>query len=184
MLLTLALLTAPLAVGCSQDRHGRAGGRDTSSPSSAHPAAPLRHSAIVDEVIDGDTLATASRQRVRLVQIDAPESTRHDECYGAEATAELTALVPGGSRIVLERDPALDDRDGYGRLLRYVHIQGLNVNRELVRRGAASVWYYRGSRGRYAGELYDDVKFARARGLGLWGQCRDATFDVRRGVDT
>lgn len=50
--------------------------------------------------------------------------------------------------MTLEADARLDGKDRYGRLLRYVWRDGVNVNVELVRRGAAAPYFYRGDRGR------------------------------------
>lgn len=42
-----------------------------------------------------------------------------------------------GARITLQRDPTQPDRDSYGRLLRYVGRQGIDVQRDLLGAGAA-----------------------------------------------
>jgi micrococcal nuclease len=107
-----------------------------------------------------------------------------DECYADEATRELEAMLPPGARIRLEADPPLDRIDRYGRLLRYVHRSGTNVNLELVRRGAASVWFYDGERGRYADRLLAATRRAKAAKRGLWGACPDTPLDTSAGVDT
>jgi endonuclease YncB( thermonuclease family) len=151
---------------------------ETAAPAAPKPASqparpagrPRLRPARVARVIDGDTLETADGRRIRLVQIDAPESS--DECYGGEATAVLEGLLPPGSRIGLERDPRLDDVDRYGRLLRYVHTGRRNVNVVLVRRGAASVWFFDGDRGRYAARLLAAARSAKSRKRGAWGACR------------
>jgi micrococcal nuclease len=72
----------------------------------------------------------------------------------------------------LEADWRVDSVDRYGRLLRYVHRGALNLNLELVRRGAATVWFYHGERGRYAAQLLAAARRARAERLGLWGACK------------
>jgi endonuclease YncB( thermonuclease family) len=126
--------------------------------------------ATVERIIDGDTLVLRSREHVRLVQIDAPESG--EECYADAATRELTHLAPPGTRVTLETDPLLDRMDRYGRLLRYIRIGDANVNLVLVRRGAATPWFYRGDRGRYASRLLAAVAAARTEQRGLWGACR------------
>jgi micrococcal nuclease len=108
---------------------------------------------------------------VRLVQVDAPE-LGEGECYARAALGELRRLAPAGSRIALERDRRLDDRDRFGRLLRYVTAGTTVVNVELVRRGAAAPYFFRGERGRLAEELLDAVAEARSRRRGMWGACR------------
>ena len=133
-------------------------------------ASPPGQLATVDRVVDGDTLRTRGGARVRLLQIDAPESG--EECFAGAATHALVRLAPPGTRVVLETDPALDRRDRYGRLLRYVHVGGVNVNVELVRRGAATPYFYDGDRGRYAQRFLDAVTTARRERRGMWGACR------------
>jgi len=56
----------------------------------------------------------------------------------------LRVLLPNGSPIGLETDARLDRTDRYGRVLRFVWARGVNVDLELVRRGAAGVWLYDG----------------------------------------
>jgi endonuclease YncB( thermonuclease family) len=151
------------------------------APTPQPPSRPRLPAARVARVIDGDTLETADGRRIRLVQIDAPESS--GECYGAQATAALDALLPAGSRIGLERDPLLDEVDRYGRQLRYVFKGRRNLNVVLVRRGAASVWFFDGDRGRYANRLLATARTAKARKRGAWGACR-AQLDPTGGFAT
>lgn len=131
--------------------------------------------AVVASVGDGDTLRLRDGRRVRLVQIDAPEL--HGDCYGRASRAALRRLAPEGALVRLERDPALDARDGYGRLLRYVVVAGRNVNLTLVREGAASPYFYRKERGRYARELLEAVDEARRQRRGFWGACPGAELN-------
>jgi micrococcal nuclease len=137
----------------------------------------------VARIGDGDSLELADGTRVRLVQVDAPE-LGEGECYGAQATAALRRLLPPTTSIRLEADPRLDDVDRFGRLLRYVHRDGLNVNLELVRRGAASVWFVGGDRGRYADELLDAAEDAQDEGRGLWSACPGTELDPESAVAT
>jgi micrococcal nuclease len=125
----------------------------------------------VSQVVDGDTLDLRNGSRVRLVQIDTPELGTA-ECYSRAAARELQRLLPEGSAVRLEADSRLDQVDRYGRLLRYTHRGAMNVNLELVKRGAATVWFYEGDRGRYAGRLLAAARQARTRKRGLWGACR------------
>jgi endonuclease YncB( thermonuclease family) len=87
-------------------------------------------------IADGDTLtllATGSRQvRIRLAGIDAPESRQP---YGTRAQQELSALAFGKQARV-----KIQDTDRYGRTVGTVFVEALNVNQEMVRRGAA--WVY------------------------------------------
>ena len=141
-----------------------------------------RESGRVASIADGDTLRLADGRRVRLVQIDAPE--RGVECYGEEAQTALASLAPVGTRIVLEREPSLDDRDRFGRLLRTVLVGTRNVNLSLVERGAAAPYFYRGARSPRAGALLRAAERARVERRGLWGSCPAARLRPTRAVDS
>ena len=143
---------------------------------------PRGEAAVVEYVNDGDTLRTSDGRRVRLVQIDAPEL--HGDCFGKAALSALRRLAPPGSHISLVRDPALDAKDRYGRLLRYVFVGERNVNLALVREGAASPYFFRKQRGRYAGALLDAVDAARVARRGYWGACPDARLKTGLGSVT
>jgi Staphylococcal nuclease homologue len=79
----------------------------------------------------------------------------------------------------LYREPKTDAVDAYGRLLRYVFRarDGLNVNVQLVRVGAAAPYFYDYRRGRYAALLVHLALRARARHVGLWGRCPGTPWD-------
>jgi micrococcal nuclease len=87
---------------------------------------------------DGDTIRVRGRDgqpvTVRLACIDAPETAQGPP--GAEATATLRRLVEAGP---LELRPQTTDR--YGRTVAEVIAGGRNVNLEMVRTGAAFVFY-------------------------------------------
>jgi micrococcal nuclease len=137
---------------------------------------------VVASVVDGDTLTLRGGRRVRLVQIDAPELG--GECYSRAARTALLNLAPVASEILLEADPALDSVDGYGRILRYIWRGGVNVNVELVRRGAAAPYFFRGQRGKYAAQLLAAAVTARAARRGLWGASPRTRLDPDRPVET
>ena len=137
-------------------------------------------------VVDGDTVALTDGARVRLVQIDTPEVYNVPECYGKQASAVTERLLPRGTAIRIFQEPRTDSVDAYGRLLRYVvRIRdGLNVNLQLVRVGAAAPYFYDGRRGRYSRELVKLALRARSRRLGLWGRCPHTPWDPDHGVST
>ncbi len=156
----LVALVSALAIGTAEDVSASGRGE----------------SARVARVIDGDTIDLTSGARVRLLQIDTPEPGT-GECFSRAAGRELRRLLPVGASVVLEADPPLDRVDAYGRLLRYVRRGGVNVNLELVRRGAATVWFYQGERGRYAGRLLSAARSARSARRGIWGACPGAVWN-------
>lgn len=162
---------------------GAAVAAPTASAAPTAPAAPRSETAVVASVYDGDTLTLRDGRKVRLLQIDTPE-LGSGECYSRAAATALRALARPGSAVRLDPDPALDTVDRYGRLLRYIVRDGLNVNLELVRRGAAAPYFYRGERGRYSAQLLTAAKAAQAARRGLWGACPGARLAPERAVDT
>jgi micrococcal nuclease len=145
-------------------------------------SAPAARDAVVERVVDGDTIELAGGGRVRLVQIDAPE--KGEECYGDRATALARGLLAPGARVRIEPDLRLDQVDRFRRQLAYVFRGDENVNVTLVRRGAAGVWFFHGARGRYADELIAAAQEARAQRRGLWAACPQARFDPLAAVAT
>jgi endonuclease YncB( thermonuclease family) len=146
---------------------------------SAHPQrAASVVNATVRRVVDGDTIDTTAG-RVRLLQIDTPEVYNEPECYGTAASAETERLLPAGTRVALASDPALDQRDSYGRRLAYVWKGSSMINLRLVVDGAAAPYFYRGERGRYARPILRAALAARAAHRGLWGACRHGKVPLR-----
>ena len=87
----------------------------------------------VDKIVDGDTLRLGDGKTIRLTGINAPET---DEFYYEEAKEKLKELVLG-KKVRLEKDKS--DKDDYGRLLRYVYVDELFVNAEMIRLGLARI---------------------------------------------
>lgn len=140
-------------------------------PEDAIPAALV-------SVTDGDTIEVRLDGRleaVRMVGIDAEEAGgpyRDVECFGPEATDFLSGWLAPGDRLYLERDQ--ENRDPYGRLLRWVWLERDGevylLNEALVRAGYAERYRNTPNR-RYLDEVRAAEAFAQRHGLGLWGAC-------------
>ena len=141
------------------------------------PAAETSLSEVVqvERVVDGDTLwvttAGGQSEKVRILGIDTPEVSPPAECWAAEATAALAqALERDGITVELATDPMADDRDQYGRLLRYVEVDQVDVGLELVEQGHA--YLYRDADDLTRTEAYQDAReTAQDQQAGLWGTC-------------
>ena len=105
---------------------------------------------------------------------------RTEASVSRAAALALAQLVRPGTRVLVARDPALDGRDGYGRLLRYVFVERTLVNLELVRRGAAMPYFFHRERGLFAADLMDSAEDARDARRGLWAACPRAKLDPNR----
>lgn len=121
-------------------------------------------------VIDGDTVELTDGQVVRYNGIDTPE-TKHPnksvQCYGIEA-AKFNEQLVLGKTVVLERDVSNTDR--YGRLLRYVWLDGKMVNWQLVAEGYAFAKTYPPDIA-YQTFFNQAQQFARDEKTGLWAVC-------------
>lgn len=130
--------------------------------STAACEAPVSETGRVVRVLDGDSLivrqADGEDVEVRLFGIDAPE---YRQPWSKRSTQALKRLV--GDRLVRLEIRAVDR---YGRSVAVLQRMpdGLDVGREMVRRGQA--WVYR----RYTDDatLVTLEEEARAAGLGLW----------------
>lgn len=125
----------------------------------------------VVQVLDGDTFVLASGDRVRLVDINAPEMP-HDgalaEPFAGESTARLRALVDGKD---VRLEVGKKERDVYGRLLAHVYVGKEWVNGAMVREGLAIAYTFADNAMKPA-EILAAEDVARRGKVGLWGHPR------------
>ena len=123
--------------------------------------------ASVERIIDGDTIIIANGVRIRYLLVNAPEADGH-ACYGSNA-AQLNADLVLGKTVQLTYDAQC--KDGFGRTLAYVTVDGQDVNRLLVERGHACVLHIPPDGDGRAAEFTARERAARAARRGLWGAC-------------
>ena len=124
----------------------------------------------VTRVIDGDTIEIEGGERVRYLGIDTPETVdprKPVQCFGVEASKKNKELVEGKT-VRLEKD--ITDRDKYGRLLRYIYVDNLFINLELVKQGFATSYTYPPDV-KHQAEILAAERQAREANRGLWGAC-------------
>lgn len=118
----------------------------TSSPPTGHTL--FEYVAKVVRVLDGDTVEVdiqkdvgfgihmEIRKQVRMLGINAPESSGATAKEGLASKALLsTLLVPGTAILMKTAKP--DPKDKYGRFLATLWLDGLNLNEHMVVAGAA-----------------------------------------------
>ena len=120
----------------------------------------------VTQVIDGDTIIIEGGYRVRYISIDTPEIRPRLEAYGIEAWQANRQLVEG-KEVRLERD--VSETDKYDRLLRYVYVDDIFVNAELVRQGLARAKAYPPDI-KYQDYLEQMETEAKLAGRGIWAK--------------
>lgn len=125
------------------------------------PAKNLKHknedvhseTSSVKRVVDGDTFELENGERVRLLGIDTPEKFTSNKMDSdskksgldvetikqlGEAASHYADSLMKGRKIFLVSDPLNDDKDRYGRLLRYVYTDdGMLYNLKIILDGYA-----------------------------------------------
>ena len=173
VILTLIAVSL-LLLGCAGDR----GSPPASRPVVSTPAPTVKSAgvaAIVDSVVDGDTIRVligGRKETVRIIGLDSPESRKPDtpvECFAAEASRAAERLIRKGSVVTLEQDPTQDTRDRFGRMLAHVILADGTLFAETMIRGGYAVHYvYDGVPSIYADRLAAAQVAAEATKAGLW----------------
>jgi micrococcal nuclease len=176
VLLVGAAATATAASGCGELDASRSGGSESGGGT-------------VVSVADGDTITVqkgGENLKVRLLQIDAPESSalRYDyaQCGGDEAKSYVEKLLPKGTRITLEY-AGRDRTDRYDRQLAIVRLgssDGPIVQEKILQAGWAQVYVFRGDRTRYFEQLTRAARQAKQARVGVYAIC-GGDFDRRAG---
>ena len=151
---------AALVVACSSDP------APTCANATCGPCA-----AVVERVIDGDTIEIAGGQKIRYLLVDTPETTQgKDDCYGQDAKNFNTDLVLGKT-VQLAYEPGCTDM--FGRLLAWVSLDGREVNSLLVERGYACVLYIAPSGADRLDGMEALEAAAKAAKKGMWDACEE-----------
>lgn len=129
-------------------------------PPPPNPPRPGR----VEFVQDGDSAIVTiggAEERIRLIGINTPE---RDECFGEEARQLLRDLIEG-QQVDVVTD--VDTTDRFGRILTYLYLDGVLINAELVRRGAAIARPFEPNT-TLQSHLESAEATAQATGAGMW----------------
>ena len=150
---------------------------DRDAPAPASSAAPVLGGIpyIVVHVVDGDTIDVqppgGEKERVRLIGIDTPETVdprKSKQCYGDEASARMKELLDE-KMVTLQAKPD-EDKDDYGRLLRYVALDGRDVGSMMLEEGYAESLCKKFPHPKC--DLYDQLQQkAMTMHLGRWAAC-------------
>ena len=167
--LPAVLLVLPMLGACS--------GAPLAQPSNhSTPPNSVQANARVVSITDGDTITIGiggTKEKLRLIGIDTPETKKPDtpvQCYGPEATAYMTALLPVGTPLHIERDVVA--RDKYGRLLAYVYrvADHTFINLDIIRHGYARLLTIPPNDA-HVEDFTTAVQAAQHDHIGLWAKC-------------
>lgn len=117
----------------------------------------------ITRVIDGDTLET-DLGKVRLLGINTPEKSR----FGYEEANSFLSQFEG-EEVELVRTK--ENKDKYGRLLRYVFYNEKLVNEEILKLGLAHLYFY--EEDDFTSKLNKAEENARNLQLGIWEKSRN-----------
>jgi micrococcal nuclease len=130
----------------------------------------------VTKISDGDTISVdmaGKQESVRMIGVDTPETHKPNtpvQCFGTEAS-DFTHRMLGGKQVRLEADPTNDDRDRYGRLLRYVYLEdGSLYQKNLIAGGFG--FAYTSFPFQKKAEFEQAQADAQAAKRGLWSACK------------
>ncbi len=144
------------------------------SASAQHTPNYLIPDGTVIRTVDGDTFVVqlgGLQEKVRMLGMDTPETVdprKTVQCFGKEASKKLHELLTD-KIVTLKSDPANDDRDKYGRILRYVYLpDGTFVNSIMIEQGFA--FAYIKFPFMYKEQFVRLQMQARAARAGLWGK--------------
>jgi micrococcal nuclease len=148
----------------------------TASPEpapSSPPPVPGQRAEVVD-VVDGDTVkvrtAAGTALTIRVLGIDTPEVYGGTECWGPEAS-QFAEQTLAGQTVGLVVDDTQDERDRYGRALRYLILpDGGNYSVLAADAGAARSYVYDTPVSEHEAIVAAEQR-AQAANRGLWGAC-------------
>ena len=121
---------------------------------------------------DGDTawfIINGEEKKVRFLAIDTPEISGDNgpEAFSKEASEYTCNAIKNAKEIYLEYDGASDKEDKYGRILAFVHVDGVLLEKSLIERGLAKVEYIYGDY-EHVDELREVEALAKENKLGIW----------------
>ena len=163
------------------------GGCGSDAPSQpSPPPPPPAPSFTVSSITDGDTLRFSppleGTSILRLLHVDTAETTQVP--WGDLARAELLRLAPPQTELRLETEQMRIDP--FGRLLAHaIRLDGLDVNKELLRLGQAVLFVIWPNVGRFEEYRAAEIE-AQDQGRGVWNQASPLTelpFEYRLRID-
>ena len=121
-------------------------------------------------VIDGDTFETETGEKVRLIGINSPEIS---DIFGQDAKKYLSYLIENKT-VDLQADNITNNRDRYHRLLRYVILDGVDINKKMLSDGFAFAYL----KYKFSKSIdYERAQLeARETNKGIWGASKKETI--------
>jgi len=155
------------------DGDGSSDGLETEESDTEDTCGPTE--AVVERVIDGDTVELDSGQTIRYILVNTPETTNGKNECGGQAATEYNAGLVLDQAVTLEYD--VECKDQYGRLLAYVSVQNNEVNRLLLEKGHACLLHVPPNGNSKVAEYQGLEDAAKSAEVGMWGSCGSVACD-------
>ena len=120
---------------------------------------------------DGDTarfIVNNEEVKVRFLAIDTPEVDKN-EPYSKEAKEYTCNMLKNAKEIYLEYDGNSDKEDKYGRLLAFIYVDDILLQKSLIEKGYAKVAYIYGDYA-YVSELREIEEEVKNKKIGIWSE--------------
>jgi len=138
----------------------------------------IANAEIVKYVYDGDTFTTTDGKKVRLLNINTPETAKKNkpsEPFAIDAKKQLQKLIDK-KEVILKFDE--EKQDKYKRILAYVYLKdGTFVNKEMLKSGFSHLYSFPNNTSKFD-ELKTAEDYARNKKLGVWNHNRWQTQDA------
>lgn len=141
-----------------------------SKPRTQKPQPDPYQAGEVTKVVDGDTIEVnidGKIEKVRLLLVDTPETVHPNkpvQPFGKEAS-DFTKELLLDKQVKLEKDK--EDRDRYGRLLRYVYVDDKSIQEQLLEKGLARLVVYPPNN-KYEEKYREIQDQAKNKKMGIW----------------
>ena len=142
------------------------------------PSCYIRKTNTMEKVLfskcgDGDTarfIINGEERKVRFLAIDTMEVNSNDEkekVLGKKASDYTCSSLKNAKEIYLEYDGNSDKEDKYGRVLAFVYVDGVLLEKSLIQEGLARVYYIYGDYA-HVDELREVEEVAKNEKKGIW----------------
>lgn len=132
----------------------------------------IANAEIVKYVYDGDTFTTTDGKKVRLLNINTPETAKKNspsELFAIDAKKELIKLIDK-KEVILKYDD--EKKDKYKRHLAYVYLKdGTFVNSKMLESGYAHLYTFPNNVSKFE-ELKKSEEIAKSQNKGIWSDKR------------
>ena len=148
-------------------------GGEVSVPSCYIKPVNEREEVTFSKCVDGDTaklIVNGKEETVRFLAIDTPEIKHGDieaDPYGDDASNYTCNKLKNSKKIILEYDSNSTKTDKYGRILAFVFTDEVLLQKELIKKGLAKVYYVYGDYN-YLDELRKEEENAKKNKVGIW----------------